>query len=224
MLVKVEGSLVNYLVEANPKRYKRYVAYEYGKKVIYLKLRKALYGCVESVLLWYKRFTDKLINQMGFSLNPYYTCVDNKMVNVKISHVDNNLVEDTVKELDGHFGEMTVTRGKHHTHVGMDIIFEHKAVKVHNIEYIKETIECFGEDIGSNAATSAKTHLFEQQDDGEPLNKAKHKVFHSCVAKLLYVAKRGRPDVLPTVSSLTTRVMKPNSHDWGKLRRLLQYL
>ena len=173
---------------------------------------------------------------MGFSLNPYDTCVANKMVNghqltvmwyvddLKISHVDNNVVEDTIKELEGHFGEMTVTRGNQHTYVDMDIIFEHEAVKIHNIEYIKETIELFGEDVGPNAATPAKTHLFEQQDDGEQLSKAKHKVFHSCVAKLLYIAKRGRPDILPIVSYLTTRVTKPNTHDWGKLRRLLQYL
>jgi hypothetical protein len=38
--------------------------------------------------------------------------------------------------------------------------------------------------------------------------------FHSQVAKLLYLAKRTRPDVLLAVSFLTTRVQKPDIDDY----------
>ena len=41
-----------------------------GKKVLYLRILKALYGCVESGLLWYQIFTDKL-KADGFELNLY---------------------------------------------------------------------------------------------------------------------------------------------------------
>jgi hypothetical protein len=44
------------------------------------------------------------------------------------------------------------------------------------------------------------------------------------VAKLLFVAKRARPDILLTVSFLTTRVRDPDYDDWKKLVRLLAYL
>ena len=44
------------------------------------------------------------------------------------------------------------------------------------------------------------------------------------MAKLLFIAKRGRPDILTAISFLTTRVTKPNVDDWGKLKRTLQYL
>ena len=44
------------------------------------------------------------------------------------------------------------------------------------------------------------------------------------MAKLLYLAKRGRSDILLAVSFLTTRVSCSTDQDWLKLRRILQYL
>jgi hypothetical protein len=52
----------------------------------------------------------------------------------------------------------------------------------------------------------------------------KAKISHSTVAKLLFVAKRGRPDILLAVSFLTTRVKQPDEDDWKKLCRVLNYL
>ena len=106
----------------------------------------------------------------------------------------------------------------------MDITIKGKKVEIHNIEYIEETFDLFEDEIGSPAATPAKTHLFEVNDNREALSTKKHKLFHSCVAKLLFVAKRGRPDILTAISFLTTRITKPTIDDWGKLRRVLQYL
>jgi hypothetical protein len=48
--------------------------------------------------------------------------------------------------------------------------------------------------------------------------------FHATVAKLLFVPKRGRPDILLAVSFLTTRVKAPDLDDWKKLLRVLAYL
>jgi hypothetical protein len=44
------------------------------------------------------------------------------------------------------------------------------------------------------------------------------------VARLLYLAKRTRPDILLTVSFLTTRVQAPTEQDMVKLERSLRYL
>ena len=55
---------------------------ENNKKILYLRLLKALYGCVKSALLWYELFSTTL-KDMGFVLNPYDECVANKMVNGK---------------------------------------------------------------------------------------------------------------------------------------------
>jgi len=41
---------------------------------------------------------------------------------------------------------------------------------------------------------------------------------------MLFLAKRGRPDILLAVSYLTMRVKAPNTDDWKKLLRVLGYL
>ena len=218
--------MASYLVQANTARYKRFVTRQYGKKIFYLRLRKALYGCVQSSLLWFNLFSTTLVDKMDFTLNPYDNCVANNMVNgtqltvawcvddLKISHVDKEVVEATIKEIEGHFDTMTVTRGKEHTYVGMHIILGEKTLEVDNIEYIEECFELFEEELGPAAATVAKSHLFEVSQDRKPLDKNKHKIFHNCVAKLLYVAKRGRPDILTTISFLKTS----DIDDLGKLK------
>ena len=62
--------------------YKKYVSYENGKKVLYMKLLKALYGCMQSALLWYKTF--KLcLKKDSFKLNKYAPCVVNKDIDGK---------------------------------------------------------------------------------------------------------------------------------------------
>jgi hypothetical protein len=48
--------------------------------------------------------------------------------------------------------------------------------------------------------------------------------FHSMVAKLLYLAKKARPDFLLVVSYLATRVSRCTKDDLVKLTRLLRYL
>jgi len=49
-------------------------------------------------------------------------------------------------------------------------------------------------------------------------------VFHSDVAKLLYVAKRTRLEILTAVSFLCSRVSQPGTDDHAKLQRLFDYL
>jgi hypothetical protein len=58
----------------------------------------------------------------------------------------------------------------------------------------------------------------------EKLSYKRAKTFHSIVARLLFVAKRARPDILLAVSFLTTRVKEPDTDNWEKLIRVLSYL
>ena len=71
----------------------------------------------------------------GFEINPYDRCVANKQINGKqctivfyvddnkISHVDSKVVDEIIDLLKSHFGALTVTRGKKHNFLGMDITF-----------------------------------------------------------------------------------------------------
>jgi hypothetical protein len=76
-LLKMEGELVDIMCSVC-KDYREYVKVENGKKVLYLQLLKALYGCLKSALLWYELFAGTL-QGTGFELNPYNRCVANKM-------------------------------------------------------------------------------------------------------------------------------------------------
>ena len=72
---------------------------------------------------------------MGFKLNPYDLCVANSQIkgkqctiawyvgDNKISHVYDTVVTDIIEKIEVKFGKMTVTRGKHHVFLGMDITF-----------------------------------------------------------------------------------------------------
>ena len=64
--------------------------------------------------------------------------------------------------------------------------------------------------------TPAASHLFDISDNAELLDESNKKLFHSLVAKALYMAKRARPDLLLPVSFLTTRVHKPDINDFKK--------
>jgi hypothetical protein len=62
--------------------YLPYVVYENGKKVLYVKILQAIYGCIESALLWYNLYATTL-KDMGFVINSYDKCVANKIINGK---------------------------------------------------------------------------------------------------------------------------------------------
>ena len=73
------------------------------------------------------------------------------------------------------------------------------------------------------AVTPAEDWLFDVRD-APRLSDEKRERFHSAVAKLLFLSKRTRPDILTAVSFLTTRVQAPDDDDLKKLERLLKYL
>ena len=155
MLVKLTGRAVETLCDISSD-YEQYVTKENGKRVLYLRLKKALYGCMQSAILWYNTFKGCLLD-MGFKLNKYDPCVANKMVNgkqcticwyvddTKISHVDPGVVDDVITKIEERFGKMVVTRGKKHNFVGMDIEFKDNGpVQILMQEYIKECFVAFG--------------------------------------------------------------------------------
>ena len=118
-------------------------------------LKKALYGCVRSGILFYKRLTKDLIDY-GFEINPYDHCVANKVINgsqctilwyiddLKISHKDEKVTEEVLLWLESVYGEIRTTRGKKHTYVGIDLDFSNDGeVKVNMRGYLEESLEEF---------------------------------------------------------------------------------
>jgi hypothetical protein len=81
VLIRFEGESVDVLCNMNP-LHKPFVVFEHGKKVLYARLDKGIYGCVKSAMLWYNLFSSSL-QEMGFIINPYDKCVANCEVNGK---------------------------------------------------------------------------------------------------------------------------------------------
>lgn len=186
--------------------------------------------------IFYRVLTKDLENY-GFVLNQYDPCVANKIIegsqctllwyvdDLKISHVSEKVVQDVLKWLKDVYGEIRTTRGTLHDYLGMDIDFSHKGeVKVSMKNYLQETIDEFPEDIEGTAATSASLFLFIVNDKAEKLDVPRAKIFHTAVARLLFVTKRVRGDIITAISFLTTRVREPDADDWKKLKRVLKYL
>ncbi|KAI2502264.1 Reverse transcriptase (RNA-dependent DNA polymerase) [Fragilaria crotonensis] len=90
-------------------------------------------------------------------------------------------------------------------------------------DYLEEAIAESGMNIRRSAATPARRDLFEDDPNAAPLDRKTAEVFHSVVAKLLYVSIRARMDILLAVIYLCTRVSS-TTDDWEKLKRVLEYL
>ena len=237
VLMMYEGDMVNYLLSINPKKYGPFVHIDtHGRKIIYVRLNKALYGCVQSALLWYNNLAATLVN-LGFEINPYDPCVANKVINgkqcticwyvddLKISHVEKAVVESIIKALEDVYGKMKVNIGQKHTYVGIDVEYmDSGEVKISMVDYLKEALLAFPEDCNKKVHTPAAEHLFSVNDDCEKLDEGRRKTLHQIVAKLLFVANRARPDIVVPISFLSSRVTKADTDDWKKLKRLLCYI
>ena len=80
--VQLSGPLATLLIKVDKKKYEKFVIEEGGKPVIYVRLKKALYGTLNASLLIWKDLTSEL-KGWGFSVNPYGECVVNKTINGK---------------------------------------------------------------------------------------------------------------------------------------------
>ena len=150
-----------------------------------------------------------VLKDMGFVLNPVDPCVANKDINGKqcticwyvddnkVSHVEYDVVTEILESIEKKFGKMSITRGKKHSFIGMDIdILENKKLKILMKGHIEEAINNFNEEITRTAPTPARKDLFEIDEKSERLSDSDAENFHSVVALLLFIAIRARVDIL----------------------------
>ena len=237
IVMKIRGAMVDMLLELDPK-YEEFVVFERGQKVLYVHILRAIYGMLQSGLLYYKKFR-AAIEGRGYVVNDYDPCVANKMINgkqhtlswhvddLKGSHVDPKVNDEFGGWLQKEFGqikEVTGTRGKKHVYLGMTLDYSTPGeVKIDMVDYVKAMIEDFPVELDGKVSTPANDHLFKI-DKGKPLGEMKKEVFHGTVAKALFLTMRARPDIRLTVAFLCTRVKEPTTYDWFKLTRMMNYL
>jgi hypothetical protein len=198
-------------------------------------LKKALYGCIESAKLWYNTLSARL-GGLGFIPNTKDKCVFNKQTKSGVQFTVCVYVDDLLctcrdakelqwlyEELKVAYGTITLHEGKIHSYLGQTFDFsEHGKVKITMEKYVADMLNVY--DVRGTAATPATNDLFVIYDDGVPLSAEIKEKFHSRVAKLLFLAKRVRPDILTSIIFLSTRVNSPTEQDWSKLARVLKYI
>ena len=80
-------------------------------------------------------------------------------------------------------------------------------------EYIEEMIQEFSMPENYKSKTPWNDQLFKVYENSPKLNLQQQKLFHRTVMKGMFLMKRGRPDIGPGISFLSTRVTKPNYTD-----------
>jgi histone deacetylase 1/2 len=229
VIMIIEPLLAQLLVKIKPE-WREFIDEKGNLHVI---LKKAMYGCLESARLWYDTMATFLQSE-GFLVNPVERCVFNKIINgVQCTiclYVDDLLItcgslealEVVSERLGTRFEGLTPDVGVKHSYLGMTFDFSVEGEVKITMEGYTESVLKFYEVTGS-VTTPALPNLFEVVES-PALTPERRSVFHSVVAKLLYLAKRTRPDILTAVAFLTTRVTDPSDNDWKRMERVLKYL
>jgi hypothetical protein len=242
VLMHLDGILAELMVKVAPNLYRKYVTTNSkGKLVLYVQLKKAVYGMMKSALLFYRKLVADLL-LIGFTINPYDPCVANKTIKGKqmticwhvddlfIGHEDPSAVSRILDWLANRYDtadkKLNVTRGPRPNYLGMTIDFSTPgSVSYDMIPYTSKVIDAFPEKITGTATSPASIHLFQVRppSDSKLLPEEQARAYHHTTAQLLFLSCVRR-DIQTTVTFLTTRVKSPDEDDWGKLKRLFKYL
>ena len=112
--------------------------------------------------------------------------------------------------------------GNSHSYIGMQLTVEKGCIILDMRYYLQKLLEPF--DNPQVKVVPGNKETFMDKDGAEPLDVKKRMLFHSIVAKLLYLPKRACPDIISVVGFFYTRVRGPGVEDWEKLSKLLGYL
>ena len=184
--IKFEGEMVDILVDIDKKLYGPCVCTYRGKRFLYAKAKKAIYGCLRSSLLFYELFSGALTT-WGFEKNPYDACTFNKMVNgsqltvvfhlddLKCSHIEKSAVDELLEQMSKRFGKETpllITWGKIHDYLGMTIDYTVKGkVKFYMYDYVEQILgEVNPRYMKGSGVTPAGSSLFKVNDGAEKLS------------------------------------------------------
>ena len=110
------------MCEVNPE-HKMNLCVENGVNILYLRLLKDLYGCMEYTLLWYDLYK-KTLKSHESMVNTYDICIENSTIYGnqctiswyfdinKAFHIDEDMHTRIIETISEYFGEFTVSREK----------------------------------------------------------------------------------------------------------------
>jgi hypothetical protein len=148
---------------------------------------------------------------------------------LKIPHVKQSVSDSILDDLNKEFGTtkkpLAATTGLIHDYIGITTDdSEAKKVKFTMYDYLEDILSEMPDGMNGTSPTPANHRLFKVDEDSPPLNEKESDFFHRTTTRLLFAAKRARPDPQVAIAYLCTRAKSPNKSDYRKLTRLIKYL
>jgi hypothetical protein len=143
--------------------------------------------------------------------------------------MDNKVVDGVINDLEMEFGKeapLSKSRGKKHDYLGMILDYSVPGeLQINMVSYVKMVLNGIPDDMRGRAKNPAASYLYKiNSDNPRYLDEETADMFHSVTMQLMYLAHRGRPDILLAVSFLASRVHAPDTDDYKKLARVTKYL
>ena len=176
VLMVLKGELADMMILIAPQVYRKYgTINKKGMPILYVKLKKALYGLMRASLLFYWKLQREL-EDYGFTVNPYNPCIAKKTTkcglqltviwhvgNLMSSCIDNFELTKFSCYLAKIYGpKLTMHTGAKHDYLGVDMeINEDGTLDASMIPYLKGVIAEFPGLIRGKTATPAMEHLFK---------------------------------------------------------------
>ena len=189
-----------------------------------IEILKGLYGLAESGYTWYNHLTTYLTS-ISFTACRFDKCVLKKGDVNLVIYVDDFLltgsekdIHETLDKIEEKFGDCKRKAGPNFSFIGMQFEIKNDGVSV-KID-LKNLLQ---NSVGS-AETPCGNNALVVSENAEKLTAENKEKVHSVVAKLLYIAKRTRPEILFIVNFSCTRVQDPTIEDAVKLGRVMKYL
>jgi hypothetical protein len=209
-----------------------YIGMVDSRGMLLLRLDKALYGCVQSARLWFDELSATL-ESLGYT--PAYSdpCAFYKVSNgtrcdliIFVDDIvalcdDESFFDDLVNGLERRYPDVKAETSQDFCYLGMHVVLANGKATIGMEGYVQDLLQEWG--VRGTRNTPATSTLFDASE-GVKLTGQRAEVFHSVVAKVLYLATKIRPDLLVSVAYLCSRVTSSTEGDEKKLYRLLQYL
>ncbi len=226
--MRISKKVAKYVIQLYPEL----IAFVQHDGSITTKLLKAMYGCVQASRLWFDLLT-KVLCSRGYRASETDPCVMRKVVDdlifVVLIYVDDLLIFATKEEMEGlralliaEFKSITMQVEQNLSYLGMQLKWNGDNMFVSMDFYLEQVLTGF--ELIKKRSNPGGKDTFAIDASSVVLPENERKTFHSVVAKLLYLAKRVRPDILVVISFLCTRVTRATQQDMQKLSRLLGYL
>ena len=185
-----------------------------------------IYGLVESANLWNREVTAHLLEDKMLKQSKIDPCLFTSLNVVVTLYVDDLLVAGTEENVLMVYNKLCAKYGKCKFNAGPKVPFLGMTFDFSTKEQLRVSMDMPSvvHTMDKTSDSPASLNLFQVEKQQPLLEKNHAEVFHSIVAKLLYVTNRVRPDIMLAINFLCSRIGNVTMEDEMKLKRVLRYL